>query len=89
MIGKIFLKILNSQNNTFRVSGFLSFDKDDVFEIIYNKCKAYTMTSIERMYILYNANRYVLSEKIACDIVEYGVWKGGRSILYALTLKTF
>jgi hypothetical protein len=54
---------------------------------IYEKCKPYTVTSIERMFSLYEAVKYVSRCGILGDIVECGVWKGGSSMLCALTLK--
>ena len=44
------------------------------------------MTSVERMYSLYNAVEYVINANIPGDIVECGVWKGGSSMISALTL---
>lgn len=45
------------------------------------------MTSIERMYSLYNAVRYVIQSGVNGGFVECGVWKGGSAMLIALTLK--
>lgn len=59
-------------------------DKD--FMSIYLQCKNYSMTSIERMYSLYNAIEYISKNKILGDVVESGVWRGGSSMLAALTL---
>ena len=56
---------------------------------LYRQCQPYTMTSIERMYALYKAVEYVVQNKIPGDFVECGVWKGGSSMLMALTLKKF
>jgi O-methyltransferase len=53
---------------------------------IYEKCKLYTMTSLERMFSLYKAVEYVVKNKIPGDLVECGVWRGGSSMLMALTL---
>ena len=61
-------------------------DVDEKFLNIYKKCKDYTMTSIERMYALYKATEYVVRHKIPGDIVECGVWKGGSSMICALTM---
>lgn len=61
-------------------------DMDPEFEPIFYKCKDYTMTSKERMYALYNAIKYVSEYNIEGDIVECGVWKGGSSMISALTL---
>ena len=44
---------------------------------IYEVCDPFTMTSIERMYGLYRAVRYVVDQDIPGDIVECGVWMGG------------
>ena len=44
------------------------------------------MTSAERMYALWTAVRWIVSSKTPGDIVECGVWKGGSSMLMALTL---
>ena len=57
----------------------------DFFEI-YEQCKPYTLTSLERMYSLYKAVNYICKNKIAGDLVECGVWKGGSVMLMALTL---
>lgn len=61
-------------------------DKDDKFQRIYTKCKDYTMTSKERMFALYKAVEYIINSKIPGDFVECGVWKGGSTMLIALTL---
>jgi hypothetical protein len=64
------------------------FIQDDVFLKIFKQCKPYTMTSIERMYALYNAVRYVIYNNIEGDFVECGVWRGGSSMMIALTLNS-
>lgn len=46
----------------------------------------YTMTSVERCYHLIQAVRYLESNRIAGDIVECGVWRGGSMMLAAQTL---
>lgn len=67
----------------------IPYDMDKEFINIYNQCKKYTMTSIERMFSLYKAIEYIVKLKIAGDIVECGVWKGGSMMLTALTLIKF
>ena len=62
-------------------------DFEPHFLSLYERCRPYTMTSVERMYGLYEAIRYVVREDIPGDIVECGVWRGGSSMLAALTLK--
>ena len=61
-------------------------DMDKEFMQIYKRCEPYTMTSIERMYALYKATRYIAQHNIPGDFVECGVWKGGSLMLCALTL---
>lgn len=64
-------------------------DMEPAFLEIYQKCRPYTMTSPERMYALYKAIQYIVRNNIPGDIVECGVWKGGSSMLAALSLKRF
>jgi hypothetical protein len=59
---------------------------DKAFMEIYNACRPYTMTSVERMYALYHSVNYVLDSKIEGDFVECGVWRGGSSMLIAKCL---
>lgn len=59
---------------------------DDAFMGLYERCRPFTATSVERMYSLYEAARYVQRSGVPGDIVECGVWKGGSAMLAALTL---
>lgn len=61
-------------------------DMDSDFTEIYKKSTKYTMTSIERMYSLYKSVEYIVRQQIPGSIVECGVWKGGSSMVAALTL---
>jgi O-methyltransferase len=61
-------------------------DLDPEFAELYRRCAPYTMTSVERMYELYQAVRYVVAAGIDGDVVECGVWRGGSSMLAAATL---
>jgi hypothetical protein len=61
-------------------------DMDKEFKKIYVTCKNYTMTSIERMYSVYKAVKYITVSKIPGDLVECGVWRGGISMVMAYTL---
>ncbi len=47
----------------------------------------FTMTEPERMYALWQAIRHIHRTGIAGDIVECGVWRGGSSLMAALTLQ--
>lgn len=62
------------------------FDLEPEFLEIYELCREQTMTSIERMYALYSATRYIVDNELAGDFVECGVWRGGSVMLMASTL---
>jgi hypothetical protein len=62
------------------------FDLEPEFVRLYESCRAETMTSIERMYALYQATNYVIERDIPGDLVECGVWRGGSVMMIALTL---
>ena len=57
------------------------------FYALYARVRPFTMTSIERLYALYEAVRYVIAADIPGDIVECGVWRGGSSMMAAMTLR--
>lgn len=59
---------------------------DSDFIRIHDVCRPYTMTSMERMYGLYQAVRYLVEDDIPGDIVECGVWMGGSAMVAAMTL---
>jgi O-methyltransferase len=61
-------------------------DMGEEFQRLYETAKPYTMTTIERMYALHQACRYVVKSGVRGDIVECGVWRGGSSMLAALSL---
>jgi len=50
------------------------------------RCAPFTMVSRERLYAHFLAVRHVVEHNIEGDIVECGVWRGGTSMLGALTL---
>lgn len=60
---------------------------EEEFGHIYKKCKEYTKTTKERMYVLYKAVRYVVDANIPGDFVECGVWRGGSAMIIAYTLR--
>lgn len=62
-------------------------DMDKSFKKIFQKTKDFSMTPIDRLYAQYQAVEYITKHKIPGDIVECGVWKGGSSMVAALTLK--
>ena len=69
------------------ITPLIPLDMEKQFLEIYQVCKEYTVTSIERMYALYKATQYIIENRIPGDIVECGVWKGGSMMLCALTLQ--
>jgi O-methyltransferase len=61
---------------------------DEVFLEMYTKCQPFTMTSMERMYSLYQSMKYIVENNLPGDFTECGVWKGGSSMMMALYLKS-
>ena len=59
---------------------------DARFLKMYRTCAPFTGTSVERMYALYQAVGYVVARGIPGSFVECGVWRGGSSMLAAMTL---
>lgn len=53
----------------------------------YTQICSYTMTSVERVIALIRAVHYVISNDLAGDFVECGVWRGGSMMAVALTLQ--
>ncbi|MFL5745096.1 MAG: TylF/MycF/NovP-related O-methyltransferase [Niastella sp.] len=60
---------------------------DAKFMAIYEQVRDFTMSSIERMYSLYQSIHFIIDHNLPGDFVECGVWKGGSSMIIALTLK--
>jgi hypothetical protein len=86
--------IIKSLNALFRKFGYKLLkdnEKEEYAEFydLYLRCKPYTMTSIDRMFALYKGVEYIVKNNIPGDFVECGVWKGGSSMLIALTLLKF
>jgi hypothetical protein len=54
---------------------------------VYLQAVPLTMTSAQNMFALYNAVRYLAQARIAGDIVECGVWRGGSCVVAALALQ--
>ncbi|PKN34748.1 MAG: macrocin O-methyltransferase [Deltaproteobacteria bacterium HGW-Deltaproteobacteria-19] len=69
-----------------RASANMPPDMEEEFRNMYESFREYTMTSIERMYALYQAVHYIVEGKIDGDIVECGVWKGGSVMLCAAVM---
>jgi hypothetical protein len=61
-------------------------DMEAAFNALRERCAPFTMTSPERMYALWQATRHI--RDVAGDYVECGVWRGGSSMLAALSFDT-
>lgn len=61
-------------------------DLEPAFQKLWQRVRGYTMTSIERGYSLYSGIRYICQQGIPGALAECGVWRGGSSMLIALTL---
>ena len=67
--------------------GFKPSHVEPGFERLYERCREYTMTTPERMYALYRAIGYIVSNEVPGAIVECGVWRGGSCMMAALRLE--
>lgn len=61
--------------------------QDEKFQAMLAQCRAFTLTSDERMYALHTAVQYLVHAKIPGAMVECGVWQGGSCMNIALTLQ--
>jgi O-methyltransferase len=61
-------------------------DVEDAFADAYRRCAPFTMTSVERMYALWQAVGHIARNGVRGDVVECGVWRGGSSMLATLAL---
>jgi len=62
-------------------------DFDPAFAAVHERCAPFTMTSVERMYALWEGVRHICRLGVPGDVVECGVWRGGSSMVAALTLE--
>lgn len=60
-------------------------DMDEEFRPLYEQVLPYSMTPVEGLYAVYKAASYIAASGIPGDVVECGVWRGGASMLAALT----
>lgn len=92
MIIKVLKKILRSRgydvSRPAESAHIADIRNDAAFISLYELCRPYTMTSIERLYSLYQSINYLIDQKIKGDFVECGVWKGGSSMMIAYALKS-
>ena len=66
-----------------------TFDMEAEFVELYERCRAATMTSIERMYALYKGVEHIVAAGVEGDLAECGVWRGGSAMMMALALRRF
>lgn len=57
------------------------------FRAVHDACAPFTMGTVERLYALYQAIRYLEERAIPGDFVECGVWRGGSAMACAHTLR--
>jgi O-methyltransferase len=62
-------------------------DLDRDFAPLFRQSVECTASSVERLYALYTAVKYVVASGIPGDVVECGVWRAGNCMLAALTLQ--
>lgn len=62
-------------------------DRDPLFSEVFKAAREYTMTSKEVMFSLYQAVRFVADRQTLGDFVECGVWRGGSSLLAAMSFR--
>ncbi len=62
-------------------------DLEPAFTAAYARCAPFTMTSVERMYALWQGIAHIEAADVVGDVVECGVWRGGSSMLAALGLQ--
>lgn len=61
-------------------------DMEPEFFPLLEDVRCYTMTSVERLYALWGAVRYLVEAELPGDFVEAGVWRGGSVMLMAREL---
>lgn len=61
-------------------------DMEPEFFPLLEEVRRYTMTSVERLYALWSAVRYLTEAEVPGDFVEAGVWRGGSVMLMAREL---
>lgn len=60
-------------------------DLEPEFHALRERCAPFTMTSPERMYAVHQSAQYVVRAGVPGAFVECGVWRGGSSMIAALT----
>jgi predicted O-methyltransferase YrrM len=63
--------------------------RDPIFWEVYERCRSYSLVSIESFYNIFRSVEYIAKNKIAGDFVECGVFLGGAVMAMALFAKHF
>ncbi len=64
----------------------IDIENENDFVRLAAQCRPYTMTSLQRLFALNQAVNYLSKNNIEGDFVECGVWRGGSSMMSALSL---
>ena len=95
MIKNLAKSVLKSDTGykLFRKFYYLSVEMDQMFPDVEKeflelkaKCQPFTMTTVESLYYTYRSVKHVVENNIPGDFIECGVWKGGNTMMVALTL---
>lgn len=63
--------------------------EDADFAPIWEQCRPYTKTSVQRGLALFRTVQYLCENNIAGDFIECGVWRGGSSMIAMSALRHF
>ncbi|MBK8981772.1 MAG: class I SAM-dependent methyltransferase [Ignavibacteria bacterium] len=95
MIKSLAKSVLKSDTGykLFKKFYYLSVEMDQMFPDVEKefielkeKCQKFTMTTVESLYYTYRSVKHVIENNIPGDFIECGVWKGGNTMMAALTL---
>lgn len=70
----------------YRISALVPPDVTAVEWRTYRQVEPYTMLSLERLLAVIRATEYLVANQILGDVVECGVWRGGKCMAIARTL---
>ena len=85
---KKIIKLFGYQITKLNKVGYpIEYDNDFIKE--FEAIEPFTMTSIERIFALKSAVKYIVKNNISGSFVECGVWKGGSCMLIANTLAEY
>ncbi len=84
---KLIVKILNKLGYSIIRTAGINSDFDDSVKNTIARVQPYTMTSPERLNALCSAVQYICANRIAGDIVECGVWRGGSMMAVSHILR--